>query len=158
MRRGCPVPPFRLVISMRTHVVSSWSVPACTSRLTQPQIPCPEFFFSFFFTPPSHRLLYVLFKNDCTDPAPHSLISCTCIKGRQDWEGTACTKREGHRDTRSRRAHSHPFIRCALGSERHRAQVHFSSAAVRTGPDWVELPSVDMDPDSSTVFLPFVLE
>lgn len=37
MKRGCPMPPFRLVISMRTHVVNSWSVG--TSSLRQPQIP-----------------------------------------------------------------------------------------------------------------------
>lgn len=132
MRRGCPMPPFRLVISMRTHVVNSWSVG--TSSLRQPQMPCLDLIF-FFFAPPPHWLSHVLFKNDCTDPAPHSLISCTCTKGRQDREGTARTKREGHKDTHSRRAHSHSFICCALGSKRHRAQVHFSSAAVRMRPD-----------------------
>lgn len=37
MKRGCPLPPFRLVISMRTHVVNSWSV--ATSSPRQPQMP-----------------------------------------------------------------------------------------------------------------------
>lgn len=133
MRRGCPMPPFRLVINMRTHVVNSWSVG--TSSLRQPQMPCLDLIFFFFLLPQPRWLPHVLFKNDCTDPAPHSLISCTCTKGRQDREGTARTKREGQKDTHSRRAHSHSFIRCALGSKRHRAQVHFSSAAVRMRPD-----------------------
>lgn len=108
---------------------------------------CPVLiWFFFFFAPPPRWLPHVLFKNDCTDPAPHSLISCTCTKGRQDREGTARTKREGQKDTHSRRAHSHSFIRCALGSKRHRAQVHFSSAAVRMWPDWVQLPLADREP------------
>lgn len=37
MKRGCPVPPFRLAISMRTHVVDGWRV--ATSILRQPQMP-----------------------------------------------------------------------------------------------------------------------
>lgn len=37
MKRGCPVPPFRLAISMRTHVVDGWRVG--TSILRQPQMP-----------------------------------------------------------------------------------------------------------------------
>ena len=37
MKRACPMPPFRLVISMRTHVANSWSVG--TSSLRQPQMP-----------------------------------------------------------------------------------------------------------------------
>lgn len=91
MRRGCPAPPFRLVISMRTHV-NSWSVG--TSSLRQPQMPCLDLI--FFSAPPPRWLPHVLFKNDCMDPAPHSLISCTCTKGRQDREGAARAKREGH--------------------------------------------------------------
>lgn len=37
MKRGCLVPPFRLVISMRTHVVDGWR--ADTSILRQAQMP-----------------------------------------------------------------------------------------------------------------------
>lgn len=37
MKRGCPMPPFRLVISMRTHVVNSWSIGTTSPR--QPQMP-----------------------------------------------------------------------------------------------------------------------
>lgn len=37
MKRGCPVPPFRLVISMRTHVVDGWR--AGTSILRQRRCP-----------------------------------------------------------------------------------------------------------------------
>lgn len=116
------------------------------------------FDFFFFFAFPPRWLPHVLFKNDCTDPAPHSLIRCTCTKGRQDREGTACTKSEGHKDTHSRRAHSHSFIRCALGSKRHRAQVHFRSVTVRMRPDWVQLPLVDMEPWQLDSVCPLVLD
>lgn len=37
MKRGCPIPPFRLVISMRTHMVDGWRIVA--SSLKQPRMP-----------------------------------------------------------------------------------------------------------------------
>lgn len=78
-----------------------WVAGVLVVRLRQPQIRRLDLNFFFIFTPPPRWLPYVLFKNDCTDPAPHSLISCTCTKGPAGLGG--------HGPYKKRRTRRHTF-------------------------------------------------
>lgn len=113
MKRGCPMPPFRLVISMRTHVVNSWSVG--TSSLRQPQMPLN-------FSP------HVLFRDE--DPVPHSVISCTCTN-RRARQGGQCRFKEHDTKTYDLGALTHTqvhsFTHYPLS---HTAQIFFYSTAL----------------------------
>lgn len=95
MKRGCPVSPLRLVISMRTHVVSSYNTSSVATSSPRQQ-PMPPLDYTF----------NVLFRAGYMD----SMISYTCSDRRARSSRTRRARpiqRARHRDMTPLSPHSH---------------------------------------------------